>query len=166
MLCQNCQQAQATIHSLDKDGSDWVAHHHCEKCAMSGGPEASVEPGKIIKLFGDYLAQADSPAPTLDKDTACAGCGLGYEQFQQSRRLGCARCYETFAPDLEQIFLRVQERTMHKGKAPGRPQTSMPSPLELRRLRENLQQAVDEERFEDAAGYRDKLQQLSDELGE
>ncbi len=42
----------------------------------------------------------------------------------------------------------------------------MPSPIELRRLRENLQRAVEEERFEDAAGYRDKLQQLSDELGE
>ena len=174
MICQVCQQAKAAVHTLDLQGGQWVQRHYCQKCALGGSQEAASDAGKVIKFFGQILAQAGkSPSELLQQITAaeatggeCRGCGMSYEQFQHARRLGCARCYEEFAHDLEQIFLRVQEEAAHRGKTPGRPRGSMPSPMELRRLREHLQRAVEEERFEEAARFRDQITKLSKDLEE
>jgi protein arginine kinase activator len=103
-------------------------------------------------------------ALTGQPGTACPGCGLTHEQFQAGRRLGCARCYDVFAAELEQIFHRVQDEAVHRGKVPGRPRTAPPSPLELRRLRECLQRAVEDERFEEAARFRDQINKLSRDI--
>lgn len=168
MLCQICKQAKANIHTLCLEGGEWVQHHICEKCALGAGPGSALETGSVIKLFGQMLAQAGEPSSEAGAATGvrCPGCGQSHEQFQNNRRLGCARCYDTFQSELEQIFLRVQDKAVHCGKVPDRPRNPPPSPLELRRLAENLQRAVQEERFEEAARYRDEINRLRQELGE
>ncbi|MEZ5989228.1 MAG: UvrB/UvrC motif-containing protein [Planctomycetota bacterium] len=164
MRCQICQKNPATIHVLDLVGTEWVGRWTCEDCARGEGADGGQDPLKVIKFFGQILGGQAATAP-LGKGTAsgdaCPGCGMTYEQFQQTKRLGCPRCYETFQVDLEQIFMRVQENVLHRGKVPGRPKTAPPTPLELRRLHEQLGRAVEEERFEEAARLRDKIQELS-----
>lgn len=173
MFCEDCHENEATIHKLDLVDGTWVERHTCAPCALGGSDPTSLSsqfealsgqpatPGKIIQFFGELLNKSGEAEPWTSGQ--CPGCGLAFEQFQQHRRLGCARCYDTFVKELEAVFLRVQECVTHRGKVPGRPHCAPPSPGELRRVRENLQRAIEEERFEDAALYRDKLRKMSDD---
>lgn len=169
MRCQICQKNQAVIHTLDLVDDEYVSRYLCEFCAQgeNGPPEDSSY--KVIKFFGEIMKQQGAPAPAgtaPSSGRSCPGCGMSQEQFQQTKRLGCARCYESFHLDLEQIFLRVQENVVHRGKVPARPKNAPPSPLELKRLREHLSRAIDEERFEEAALYRDKIVELTQDEDE
>ncbi len=162
MLCQKCNKVQATYQQLDLENGKWVQHHVCEQCAL--GTDAAPPPAKTIGVIGKLLIEASEVArPSPEGEMTCPGCGLDHASFRRQRRLGCGRCYETFHDDLLQIFRRVQEHVNHRGKVPGRPAASAPAPLELERLRANLQRAIEEERFEEAALYRDKMRRLTEE---
>lgn len=164
MLCQNCKKAEASFHQLDLEDDKWIQRHVCEQCALGTTPKGPPPLAKSLGVIGKILIEATSESPgSSDEEFACPGCGLAYTTFLKQRRLGCARCYEAFHSDVEQIFRRVQEHTNHRGKVPGRPAAAPPAPLELERLRSNLQRAIEEERFEDAALYRDKIRRVSEE---
>ena len=163
MRCQICQSKQAVIHSLDLIENQWVQRYLCEDCANEPSPKTVPDPFKAMKVFGQILSQQviDSVS-TADTSRVCPGCGMDYEAFQRLKRLGCSRCYETFQTELEQIFLKVQEQVIHKGKVPGRPDRAPPSSLDIRRLKEKLARAIEQERFEEAALFRDKIRQLAE----
>ncbi|MCA8972563.1 MAG: UvrB/UvrC motif-containing protein [Planctomycetes bacterium] len=162
MLCQKCNKAVATYHQLDLEDGTWVQRHVCEQCAL--GVELAPPPAKALGSIGKILIEATvEPRVDPEDEFSCPGCSMSYSTFRKQRRLGCQRCYETFHSDLVQIFRRVQEHTNHRGKVPGRPNATPPAPLELERLRSNLQRAIEEERFEDAALYRDKMRRLTDD---
>jgi protein arginine kinase activator len=166
LRCQICQKNQAVIHTLDLVEEDYVSRFLCEQCAHGHGDPPEDSSYKVIKFFGEIMKQQGAPAPlgsAPSSGQSCPGCGMSQEQFQQHKRLGCARCYESFQLELEQIFLRVQEHVLHRGKVPARPKNAPPSPLELKRLREHLSRAIEEERFEEAALYRDKIVELTQE---
>lgn len=174
MLCESCQENEGVIHHLELTNGEWLERLLCEECHRKNLRGEAAEQGKgaftVIEYMGQILAQAggsqEQGQPTAEGGLVCPGCQLSFERFQQTKRLGCPRCYETFVADLEQIFLRVQERVVHRGKVPGRPKTAAPSPLEIRRLQDNLSRAVREERFEDAALFRDQIRKLSASWGE
>ena len=90
---------------------------------------------------------------------ACPGCGTTAGEFKVSGRLGCARCYETFKGALLPVLERVHDATSHRGRMPGpvAPRTDDNRASKLRRL---LAEAIDAERYEEAANLRDKLQEL------
>ena len=164
MLCQNCKKAEASFHQLDLEDDKWVQRHVCEQCALGTAPKGPAPLAKSLGVIGKILIEATEETPEAEcSDFSCPGCGLAYPTFLKQRRLGCGRCYETFRSDVEQIFQRVQEHTNHRGKVPGRPAASPPAPLELERLRSNLQRAIEEERFEEAALYRDKIRLLAED---
>lgn len=143
-----------------------MQHVLCEECARGQPAEHPQESFKVIQFFGQILQQSGELSQTTEEGLTCPGCQMTLDRFHQGNRLGCPRCYETFQNELETIFLRVQEQAVHCGKVPGRPRTTPPMPIELRRLKENLARAVEEERFEDAALYRDQIRKLGDELDE
>jgi protein-arginine kinase activator protein McsA len=123
------------------------------------------EQSKVPETVGELL---DNWEPDAESETerSCPGCGMSFEQFQELRRLGCSRCYETWAAELEQLFHTVHDAQQHVGKVPGRPSKAMASPLEVKQLKEKLEAAISEERFEEAALYRDKLRELLEGSGD
>ncbi len=190
MRCDFCNTNKAEIHTLEKVQGEWVQHSICEQCAHGGltaknlGMQGAVDPqtpegsSKVFQFFGQILAgslatpeKGAQPAawPQAKPGSAgasCPGCGMSYARFQELRRLGCSRCYETFQAELEELLLRVHDDSMHRGKVPGRPLHAPPSPAEIQRLKEKLDRAIQDERFEDAALFRDKLRQLLEQDGE
>ncbi len=191
MRCQLCQKNKAQIHSLEKVNGEWLQQSICEQCATGqqgqGSHPGQLPPGgsKIFQFFGQILIGSIPTSPSskipetvgelLDhwspeggggEERSCPGCGMSFERFQELRRLGCARCYELFRVELEQIFGSVHSSVQHVGKTPGRPTQAMPSVQEITILKEKLDTAIKEERFEEAALYRDKLRELIDGRGE
>ena len=78
--------------------------------------------------------------------------------------VGCANCYRVFADHLEATVRREAEPVEHLGKVPLRGPESDTLRHEMMRLERMLRELVAHERFEEAAGVRDRLTELGQRL--
>jgi protein arginine kinase activator len=172
MRCENCGERDAVIHLTQIVNNSVTTTHLCEPCAAEKG----VETGASVAKFplGDFLASlGKGGAPEQAEggvDVPCAWCGATLKDFRQTGRLGCARCYESFAGSLRDLLRRLHGNARHVGEqyrpvlalATGGASDAGPgSPVrELDQLREHLRRAVAEEDFERAAELRDRIRAL------
>ena len=78
--------------------------------------------------------------------------------------VGCADCYQVFAEHLQASVQADAEPTEHVGKIPHRGPESDTLRHEMMRLQRMLRELVQCERFEEAAGVRDRLTELGQRL--
>ena len=90
----------------------------------------------------------------------CAVCGLNYEQFKTTGKLGCESCYQAFPKEIVALFKNVQNSSRHEGKYPKRSGAGIRQRREVDKLRNNLQQAVEDENYEEAARIRDQIRSM------
>ncbi len=159
--CQICNTKRAVIHRLESINGEWVQWHLCESCASlsTNTPPKEGLLKQLEESFGTTSAIPDPRSIHAEED-ACPGCGMTKEAFFEIRRFGCARCYGTFNEFLGAYFERIHEENRHMGKVPGRPKGEPIPPLELKRLQERLKKAVEEERYEEAALFRNQIRKL------
>ncbi len=50
----------------------------------------------------------------------CPCCGFTEEVFAKAFKMGCSRCYETFAPQIETMLPKLHPGVLHTGKVPAR----------------------------------------------
>ena len=103
---------------------------------------------------------------SLPEQLTCPQCGRTVKDLHDSGgRLGCAACYKSFAPLLEDVLNRVQRGRVHVGKRPGvkRRNTAGNAAVtaaKLAALREELARLVKVENYEKAAQVRDAIREL------
>ncbi len=193
MLCQHCQQRDATIHLTKVVNGVKEERYLCGICAASlrneemaaeslwGGMFDSFLPGP--SLFGYPYAAADQRRAS--SGLVCPQCGETERELRETGLLGCAHCYETFRELLFPVFRRAQGHTQHvpaterksnimPGEAAGcrdgensarlNGADSGTEPLsELDRIRRELRAAVEKEDYECAARLRDAIRALEAE---
>ncbi len=116
----------------------------------------------------NLFRQLDAAPP--EADAVCSGCGASWEQIALDERVGCARCYATFRASLAALLEQVQRQALHRGKTPraARQRELRREHLEKRRehqlalLRNRLSDAVQAERYEEAATLRDRIKAVSE----
>jgi protein arginine kinase activator len=153
--CHFCGQP-ATIHYTSLIGKKKVEQHLCEGCArakgvVSEGPISSA-PLNLQALVQMVLGQ-HSAADT--SGLKCPECGLKYSQFRAEGRFGCPHDYDAFGDVLKPLLDRIHRDTAHRGKVP----KALAGRGEAADLRRQLAEAVDAERYEDAARLRDLIRQ-------
>jgi protein arginine kinase activator len=156
IACQQCKQNPATVHLTDiRPSGEAVEQHLCEGCASSAGITMKVhEPTnvmleKFVKL-GASMQQAAK--------RKCPNCGISFGEFRAQGLLGCPHDYTEFADLLLPLIERTHNGALeHVGKVPGRQQPAGSKRSKLTRLRRMLEDAVAEERYEDAAKLRDDI---------
>ena len=79
--------------------------------------------------------------------------------FRKSGRLGCPYCYEHFKDGLGQLLRAVQRNEQHVGKIPSRESVRVQKSTEIAALKQALDEAIGEERFEEAAKIRDRIKE-------
>lgn len=161
MICNVCGVEEATIHLTEIINTKMVELHLCEQCAY--------EKGTDVKQFFNFtelvegLSELGVPKPAEKKETLrCKSCGISFDEFGKSGRLGCPECYQTFAKLLTPLIKRIQHSTQHFGKKPTKISGEVKFHMELRELHERLRKLVEQEAFEDAAKVRDLIKQLED----
>ena len=186
-LCQISKTRPATIHltAIDVDGQA-VELHISQYAARRLGLDLHNDPPgpkrirELIALGEAALDQSPhdsdvqiSQAPSLTTPTgattlSCPECGLTYSAFTDNNRFGCANCYTAFSEHLGKALEDIHGARVHIGRVPG---ANAPDPdnravraARLARLRHRLEQAVADERYEEAATLRDQIQQ-EDESG-
>ncbi len=162
MLCQDCNEREATIHLTQVINNQKKVLNLCETCAEIRGFS---NPLKNIPFpLGDFLSsmveKAQAAASGSLKQIVCDGCGLTFAAFSKTGRFGCGKCYEAFHPQLDDLLRKIHGSNRHVGRMPaGSPEKMAPIRRELK-LKEQLREAVESEDFELAAELRDRLKEM------
>ncbi len=163
MKCDICGKFDATIHLTEVVNEQVTKLHICEVCAKQKSDEMQSHFG-----LADLLAGLVEGAESLDGGAGvpglvgrkCARCGSTYGDFQASGRIGCGKCYETFAKSLSGLLRKIHGSDRHVGKMPFTKEISVEQRETLKRLKDELKQLVMSEEFEKAALVRDRIREL------
>jgi len=170
MLCDRCQKEEATTFYKEMINNKYSEMYLCDKCAYEQGVKKLQIPTAITDFLTALVELGAETLPQGIVDQRCPGCGLTYSHFHQKGKLGCGQCYQSFNKPLTEILRKIHGNTKHIGKTPAQVAISKPilkeisKKKEIESLRQALEEAVKEERYEDAAILRDKIRDLEKEL--
>ncbi len=162
MKCQHCEKP-ATFHITELTGSEVQELHLCEDHAREylapGGeekPDLATGLAKQLKL-----GQTAEELARLDQ-RACPICGITFYEFRNEGRLGCPHDYICFDAELEPLIVNIHGATKHVGKHPKRTAGDSDWQTKLIRLRRELKEAIDDERYERASALRDEIKRIEE----
>ncbi|MEM6886014.1 MAG: UvrB/UvrC motif-containing protein [Verrucomicrobiota bacterium] len=174
MECTFCKNKEATCHLTKIVEGKVVEVHVCADCIPEINNENLVN-FDIWDAVSKLAASLGVPDPSesiepeaADEITAksflideveeepCPVCGFTGENLRKVGRLGCPDCFEHFNEMLTDVLADCQKYTQHSGKVP----KSMVK-VKVRYMQKALNEAVKEERFEDAAQIRDQLKTMA-----
>lgn len=172
MVCENCKQRHANVTVTQVQNGQKLVHHYCEVCATQFHPfhfEVQEEPISLQQFISNWFG---SPAQKEMHDKKepqqqvknCPKCGFTYRQFLKQGKFGCAQCYTTFQEQLPAIFEKLHGGDHHVGKVHETYQQEEQLFQRIEELRGQIQQAIEQERFEDAATIRDQIRTIQSTL--
>ena len=170
MKCQQCEKP-ATFHITELTGENEDREiqevHLCEECAKLylSQPEESQQKaaslaGALAKQF--KVGEAAEELARLDQQ-ACPVCGITFYEFRHVGRLGCPHDYVCFEEELEPLIVNIHGDTEHKGKRPKHSSGGTDKQTELIRLRREMKEAVEGERYEQASQLRDRIREIEEQ---
>lgn len=172
MKCQHCNEREATTFIRKNINGEKTEMHLCAECAAELGVMEEFAPENFFAdtFFGNFLGAGIPAMNVLSGVDRCEYCGSSFNDIVKSGTVGCSHCYGKFADKLEPSIVKIHGKTHHVGKNVS--YTEVPEPekeaekptdtLEL--LKNELKQAIKEQRFEDAAVLRDKIKDLNQEV--
>lgn len=165
MVCSECHARDAQVFLKQIVNNQVAQRALCHECAERLAAAPLAAPDAVLMQILTGLGSLLTGAPAEPKrPLACATCGLRYARFQETGRLGCADCYESFRPAMGDLLRRVHGSDRHRGKLPKGSREAKEREQrreDLQRLKRQLKAAIDGERFEEAAALRDQIQRLS-----
>lgn len=94
---------------------------------------------------------------STQKEKICAHCGTTLNDIRKTSVVGCAHCYKTFEEELVPWIMKTQGSLKHIGKIGATMPVEVRQEHQLDLLKKDLQEAIQKERYEDAAIIRDKI---------
>lgn len=177
MKCDVCEN-EATVFLTQIINGQMTTVNLCETCSKAKG---------VTEETGFGLAEAFlSPSHRTESDSmeiVCDACGFTASQLKKIGRMGCPECYTAFRDGLDGLLRNMHKGTRHVGKRPSHiteiaPQMlprqrvtavkeapppappAPPPPVDIAKLRAELDLAVREERYEDAARLKSEIESL------
>ena len=162
MKCDVCGKSESTVHLTEVVNDKISKFHLCEECAKKKSEEMQSHFGLTDLLSGLVDFEPAMPEGELEGgvDLRCSICGMTYQDFQKTGKLGCGKCYDVFSRNLSGLFNKIHGSDRHVGKMPFRGATSQQDQEDLQRLQNELKTLVQAEEFEKAALLRDRLKEL------
>ncbi len=187
MLCQNCGKNEANVKYTQIVNGVKKEMILCEDCAQKLGINnfkinMPIHFSNFLEdFFDDYNEEKLLPSFMKEKHNECNNCGELYNDFIKTGLLGCPECYEMFEDRLDSVLKNIQGNIEHLGRKPLNiaekmnnigenkvnkinkhlePEKSNEKNSDLKHLQEELNKAIKEERYEDAAVIRDKIKKL------
>jgi protein arginine kinase activator len=167
MKCQQCERL-ATFHITELTGGKPQELHLCEEHARQyltqSGSEPSSGSGNIQAALAQQvhqmaIGQTAEELAQLDQQ-ACPVCGITFFEFRSQGRLGCPHDYIAFQAQLEPLILNVHGESEHVGKRPKRGPNSTETRTQLIRMRREMKDAVENEKYERASELRDEIRRI------
>ncbi len=154
MKCQACGKHAAVTHVKTITNGELSEYFLCAECARRlGYGNLFAELGHSLNLLG-FQPEAEERCPC---------CGAAWKDIVRAGRVGCPECYRTFYDRLLPAVQRMHGSVRHQGKTPDGSLPRAPEPAGKGLLlvkRRQLREAIDAEKFEDAAVLRDEIRAL------
>lgn len=163
MLCQSCSKKDATVHFTKIINGKMEDRHICEDCAKLESELGFIMPMSLTNFFGGLLDYNTEASEYMD-EKVCPKCGITYNRLLSSGKFGCSKCFETFDRDISSLLKNIHGHDEHMGKIPSKSSERLKFRQEKDRLEILLNQAVTNEEFEKAAGYRDKIKNIDEKM--
>jgi protein arginine kinase activator len=158
MKCQRCTKA-ATLHITEvTSDSQFEELHLCEECAQ----KYLYEPQKAGHKSVQEGSEKEGAETAALNNTECPLCGIKFQEFRSTGRLGCPNDYEAFREQLLPLLENIHGDIKHVGKTPRRSPRAKQVRAELSRLRKQLHEAITGENYEQAASLRDQIRRLEE----
>ncbi len=157
MQCDICKKAEATVHLTQIVEGKMLKVDLCESCAKEKGVQEAAGFSLADLLVGLGSAEEmkiESPG------AQCPVCGFTQADFKKTGRLGCSACWETFEAGLASLLKAMHKGDHHVGKVPTKAMHTLALNGKIQELAEQLEKAVREEKYEDAAQIRDEIREL------
>ncbi len=171
MLCTNCKKNQATVYLSQNINGKKSEQALCPACYEK------LKASRDYMDFGDLLGSLFTPKShnALRGSTvkACTLCGSTWRDLRESGKVGCAKCYDVFRDELESTVQSIHGRAAHVGRHPADRLTASDTvdakeekkeekeeKKKLSALKREMDQAVRDQNFEEAARLRDEIREL------
>lgn len=188
MLCQNCGENEANIRYTQIVNGVKKEINLCTDCAKTLGMESLEMPISFNSFLGDFFndyAETDFLPNIKANEAKCSNCGMTYREFINSGVFGCSECYNVFSSPIESLLKNLHGTSKHVGRVPkaktnneenkirssindnmdnkdnktNKPQEEKDN--KIKKLERDLELAIKEERYEDAAKIRDELKEMN-----
>ncbi len=159
MKCQICNKNNATIHFTKIINGHVEERHLCESCAKENH-EIEFDFNLTFpfqKIFTGLIEPVKEDVEV--KDITCR-CGLSHRKLLETGRFGCAYCYDTFKDDIESLIKGIHGHNRHEGKIPNGIGDKIINKKIMESLKQELQEAILLENYEQAAIIRDEINEL------
>ncbi|MCI8342379.1 MAG: hypothetical protein HFE62_04105 [Firmicutes bacterium] len=166
MICEKCKKNQATVHMKQIINGDAREVHLCQECASAydiGNSFAFDFSSMFQDLFNMAAAPVGLEMGHKNSSMKCGVCGMTYNEFMRTGKIGCASCYDTFYNNIQPTLKSIHGSDEHKGKIPQKSGGKMLKKREIDSLKKRLSAAIENEEFEEAAKLRDRIRELGKE---
>ena len=166
MKCDICKVRQATVHLTEVINDQVTKLHLCEECAREKGEEMQSHFGLTDLISGLMDMGTAIPEQEIKGKTEvrCPSCSMTYDDFRNTGKLGCGECYEVFKKNLGKLLRKIHGSDRHVGKMPFGGEKVAKEQDDLKRLRDDLNELVRSEKFEQAAVLRDRIKDLEKKI--
>lgn len=167
MECEICHQRPASLHVTNYVEGNKEQLHICHQCAVDEGYVEAEQAYQIHDLLSGLFNVSHSVKQQRQERNkeavACPTCRMTYQDFVKTGKFGCSDCYQAFDAQLDPLLRRVHSgNTVHVGKVPHRQHEHLKQKQLIQAYRAQLNQLIEEERFEEAATLRDKIRAIKD----
>ena len=162
MLCNKCKTNTASFFYTQSINGKESSVALCKTCAESSGLSINT----VSPLFGSFFGNTAKNARGVNNEgKKCSLCALTFSDILSMGKVGCPECYNTFKAELGDTIRSIHGTAKHIGLAPtGESNTvNEQSITEEDALRAKLNEAINEENYEEAALLRDKIKALKGE---
>lgn len=193
MMCENCGKNEVNFRYTQIVNGVKKEMHLCDKCAKELGLEGLdfSMPINFSSFFSDFFDDAEGLLPSFARANllSCNKCGTTFEDFVNSGEFGCGNCYITFADRISPVLKNLHGSSKHIGRgyresideleynknkfenskknksseSKEKVDEKEEKKKEIAKLQKDLQKAIKEERYEDAAKIRDEIKVLENQ---
>ena len=149
MICSNCGKNNASITYKQNINGKKITLNLCDNCAHEIG---------IFNSFDDIFSPMILDFEyVLPEEIKCKKCGYTLSKYRSTGLFGCDECYNTFKKEIDEILLKIQGKNRQIKEEKNIKKESI---NQIDKLKQELQELVKQEKFEEAAVIRDKIKDL------
>ena len=178
--CDVCQSNEAEVFLTQIVGGKMQKVNLCKSCSKDRGVDdptgfaltellsglgTSTETEKPAVAHGSETSGGSGETTTTVTAAKCPVCGFTQADFKKTGRLGCSECYQMFTESLGSLLKAMHKGTHHTGKMPVALARRKEITERMKNLQDDLQKAVKDEDYENAASLRDQIRRLSGQMG-
>ena len=155
MLCTNCKKENAVFFYQQNINGNSTSVALCKNCSKKFN-----SPSENFGFFEPFFG---SPSKNHAENKVCNLCGLSFGDIKKLGKVGCPECYKTFKDELSVIIKQIHGGAKHCGSPSNTFEEKNDGITQVELLQKQLENAIKDERYEEAATLRDKIKELKGE---